>query len=256
MTEGKQTRVLADVGEFRPLTIPLRVSDPPLSGEVHLWFLDLGTLAGSLRNALGGAPQAPSPLTPGQLRFARRFYLRLLLGAYLGIPGKAVVINRKLRGKPVLDSSAHDSKLHFSMAKSEDKILVGFSTSSHIGVDLEAARRRARNSLGVAKRYFSQAEAAALEQAAPGDLDQAFLRLWACKEAVVKASGKGIANQFGRFTVEADLFRPARMLDFEGGGPGDWSLALVQPEDDFLGALAVRDGMTDLKAFRLLPASH
>ena len=103
----------------------------------------------------------------GQLRFARRFYLRLLLGAYLGLPGKSVQINRKNRGKPVLDATVHDEELHFSMAKSEDKLLIGFSTSSHIGVDLEPARAPARDAMGVARRYFTPAEADALAASLP-----------------------------------------------------------------------------------------
>jgi 4'-phosphopantetheinyl transferase len=195
-----------------------------------------------------------SAVNRGQFHFARRFYLRLLLGAYLGLPGKSVMINRQNRGKPVLDSSVHQSGLHFSMAKSDDKLLIGLSTSSHIGVDLEPVARRARNTMGVARRYFSPAEAASLAAMAPAEQDAAFLRAWACKEAVVKASGKGIANQFCRFTVETDLSRPASVLEFEGEDAGRWSLAVARPGDDFLGVLAIQDRLTTLRAFRLLPS--
>jgi 4'-phosphopantetheinyl transferase len=252
MMEGNSTGLLADEQDFEPCTIPLHALKAPLPGEVHLWFLDLGGLAGSLRDALGGH----GDLTRGQLRFARRFYLRLLLGAYLGLPGKSVQINRKQRGKPVLDASVHDSQLHFSMAKSENRLLIGFSTTSHIGVDLEPAGRRAHDALGVARRYFSPAEAEALSALPAAEIDAAFLRMWACKEAVVKASGLGIANQFARFTVETDLNRPATLLEFEDGPPGDWMLGLVRPDRNFLGAIAVRDKVTGVRAFRLLAAER
>ena len=248
--------VLTDVQDFTPCEIPLPDMKPPSPGEVHLWFLDLGGLAGSLRDALGGGEEELAPVTTGQLRFARRFYLRLLLGTYLGLPGKSVRINRKNRGKPVLDTTVHDNRLHFSMAKSEDKLLIGFSTSSHIGVDLEPAQRRARDAMGVARRYFTPAEADALAATAPADRDAAFLRVWACKEAVVKASGQGIANQFSRFTVDADLSNPAAVLDFEGEDADNWSLALVRPGDNFLGAVAIQDSVTTVQAFRLLRASR
>ena len=254
MIDRHKKAALADVQDFRSCEIPLSNMKSPSSGEVHLWFLDLGKLAGSLRDALGGGEEKLSPISTGQLRFARRFYLRLLLGAYLGLPGKSVRINRKNRGKPVLDTAIHDTDLHFSMAKSEDKLLIGFSTSSHIGVDLEPARRRARDAMGVARRYFTPAEADALDATRPADRDAAFLRVWACKEAVVKASGRGIANQFCRFTVDADLSRPAAVLDFEGEDADNWSLALVRPGDGFLGAVAIQDKVTTLRAFRLLPA--
>jgi 4'-phosphopantetheinyl transferase len=256
MTDGNKSEVQADIQDFRPCTIPLSDLELPVPGEVHLWFLDLGALAGSLRGALGGAGDNASPVATGQLRFTRRFYLRLLLGAYLGLPGMSVKINRQNRGKPELDTSVHDHELHFSMAKSENKLLIGLSTSSHIGVDLEPARRRARNAMGVAQRYFSPAEAESLAAMAADDLDAAFLRLWACKEAVVKASGEGISNQLCRFTVETDLSRPAAVLDFEGEDAGSWSLALVRPGDNFLGAVAIQHSVTALRAYSLLPAQH
>jgi 4'-phosphopantetheinyl transferase len=261
MPESSQRLVSAGPRDFTPRHIPLGALPQPASGEVHAWFLDLQRLGQPLRNALGGssaneaggAPD-PSPFTAGQLRFARRFYLRLLLGAYLGIPGKSVYINRRQRGKPVLDAARHSELLHFSMAKSGACLLIGFSSEVYLGVDLEPAGRRARNALGVAQRYFSASEAAALSGLAPKETDVAFVRTWACKEAVVKASGQGIANQFCRFSVETDPARPAAVLDFEGENADDWSLALVRPDEDYLGAVAARAKRMRIRAFRLLPS--
>jgi len=247
---GNTSQALSDVREFVSCSIPLPSLQAPESGEVHLWFLDLGGLAGSLQDALG----ADGVVTTGQLRFARRFYLRLLLGAYLGLPGKSVRVNRSQRGKPVLDASVHNSEIHFSMAKSEDRLLIGFSSSSEIGVDLEPVGRRAHNPLGVAQRYFNPAEAAALAAMPAGEVDEAFLRAWACKEAVVKASGMGIANQFAHFCVDTELSRPVSMLEFEDGPPGDWVLTLVRPDSQFLGAVAIRGKVSGIQAYRLLAA--
>jgi len=173
---------------------------------------------------------------------------------YLEMPGKAVRINRSNRGKPALDASAHPEPLHFSMAKSEDRLLLGFATSCHLGVDLEPLRRKAFKPLGVARRYFSAAETAALAALQPSELDFAFLRTWACKEAVVKASGQGIANQLCRFTVETRLDRPAAVLAMDDGSEQDWTLSLLRPDERFLGALAAPEAGVRVNAFRLLPA--
>jgi len=256
--EQRKTEAVAGPRDFISCAIPLHKMELPIASEVHIWHLDIYRLACSLRGALGGKEDQGgiSSFTAGQLRFARRFYLRLLLGAYLDLPGKSVKINRSNRGKPVLDSSVHDSDLQFSMAKSDDRLLIGFSTSGSLGVDLEPSQRQARNALGVARRYFSPGEADSLSTMAPSDLDQAFLRTWACKEAVVKASGLGIANQLCRFTVETDLSLPATMLDFDGEKASDWSLGLIEPEEGFLGAVAMRSGSMQVRAFRLLPSSQ
>ena len=243
--------------DFRPRFIPLERLEPPAAGEAHAWYLDLTSLARPLRGALDGHLDSddPAPFTPGQLRFARRFYLRLLLGAYLDMPGKAVRINRSNRGKPVLDASAHAEALHFSMAKSEDRLLLGFATSCHLGVDLEPLQRKAFKPLGVARRYFSAAETAALGELEPSELDFAFLRTWACKEAVVKASGRGIANQLCRFTVETRLGHPAAVLAMDDGSEQDWTLSLLQPDERFLGAMAAPEAGVQVNAFCLQPAA-
>ncbi len=241
---------------FMPQHMPLHFLQPPGAHEVHLWYLHLGLLGGSLRHALAGdaATDEAVALRPGQLRFIRRFYLRLLLGAYLGIPGKDVVVNRSNRGKPVLDGSVHASTLKFSMAKSEDRLLIGISAFHHLGVDLEPAWRKARNALRLAHRYFSPAEFTALEALKPARLDEAFLRAWALNEAVVKASGLGIANQLCRFTLRMDPDLPPAMLHIEDDQAANWSLALVKPSADFIGAVASRQARFEISCFQLLPA--
>lgn len=220
--------------------------------------MNLDLLARSLKNALDSPEDrtTESRLTLGQLRFARNFYLRLLLGAYLGIPGKSVKIIKSLKGKPSLDHEVHEEDLHFSIAKSDHCIMVGISVSGPVGVDLEPADRRAHDPMAVARRYFSASEALALETVDPEIIDQAFLRVWACKEAVVKASGEGIANQLNRFSVETDPARPPAVLEFEGDDPSDWALSVMRPQSGFIAAVAAHHELAGVQAFRLLPMAN
>lgn len=242
--------------DFERRRMPIESLDRPASREVHIWFFRLAELARSLRGALDGHVDTDddAPFTPGQLRFARRFFLRLLLGAYLGIPGKSVHINRSVRGKPMLDGAAHPDELHFSMAKSRDCVLIGFATGTHLGVDLELSARRAHNPMGVARRYFSAAESDALAALDPTRRNAAFLRTWACKEAIVKASGQGIANELCRFSVETDPARPAAVLACESEPPERWTLAVLQPDAGYLAAVACPSPNLTVRAYRLLPA--
>ncbi len=256
MTDMSAHEGLVGPEDFNPHKMPLRGLDQPRAGEAHLWYLDLDKLGMSLRHALGGEQGRPGQqrLTLGQLRFARRFHLKLLLGAYLGIPGKSVKINRSKRGKPSLDESEHRSDLHFSIAKSENRVLIGFACSAILGVDLEPIDRRAHDPMGVARRYFSTKEARDLELTSPDRLDEVFLRAWSCKESVVKASGQGIANQFCRFTVETDPDQPPAILEFDEEDPAQWSLAMVQPDDGFMGAVALHHRRMEIRAFSLTPS--
>lgn len=256
-SDSYQRWAVAGPADFEARTVPLSDLCPPGTEVIHAWYLDLSALAQSLQTALDGHENGTgeSSFTPGQLIFARRFFLRLLLGSYLDLPGKAVHINRSERGKPVLDATHHDQQLHFSMAKSDDRLLIGISSDQHLGVDLEPAARRAGNSLGVARRYFSEAEAKSLSAMDPKLREEAFLRTWACKEAVVKASGEGIANQLCRFTVETRPDRPAAVLEYDGEPATAWSLALIAPDPEYVGAIAMRGNRSAIQAFRLLPAA-
>ena len=261
----EQENVTALPAAFDTVRMPLRAVALPAEQVVHLWHLDLAQLAGALQHALAGDSHAEDErngrkavagdLTAGQLRFARRFYLRLLIGAYLDLPGKSVEILRSHRGKPALDYSVHQSPLHFSMAKSGDQLLIGIAVTDHLGVDLEPLDRQAHSAMRVARRYFSAAEAEALAGLPAARLDRAFLRVWACKEAVVKASGQGIANQLCRFSVETDPLRAPAVLQIDGDEPGAWSLALVKPAEHLLGAVALRQPGLEIVCHRLLPTA-
>ncbi len=241
-----------DQQAFRARHLPLRSLPVPEAGEVHLWFLDLVSL---------GSPLQPderidrSSFKPRLQRTLRRFYLRLLLGAYLGIPGKDVEVLRQVRGKPVLDASRHAADLDFSMAASGGCCLIGFSSSGLVGVDLELSDRVAHSPLAVSSRYFSADEAAAFGRIAPDHIDDAFLHAWACKEAVVKAAGHGIANQLKRFSVNVLPWEAPAVLAMEDDDPAAWRLQVVRPGPRHMGAVALRHEALNPRGFRLQPPS-
>lgn len=235
--------------EFLPRSLPLRDLDLPAPGVVHLWFMDLVALGNPLDPT---APINRERFTPPQQRTLRRFYLRLLLGAYLGLPGKDVAISRAVRGKPMLDPRVHEPLLDFSLANSDGCCLVGVTSGALIGVDLERLGRRAGKPLSLAKRYFSLAEQAQLAAIDSARQDEAFLHAWACKEAVVKAAGHGIANRLCRFTVNICPQQPPAITAMDDDDPAQWRLAVFQPGERHLGAIAMRSEALVLEGFRLV----
>jgi 4'-phosphopantetheinyl transferase len=192
-------------------------------------------------------------LTAIHQRMLRRFYLRLLLGAYLGLPGKDLRVSRPARGKPVLDPAFHPESLDFSLAASDGCCLVGVTGGAPVGVDLEPEGRQAGRPLALARRYFSDEEVRALESLPEHAVDAAFLRAWACKEAWVKASGLGIANQLRRFTVEVAPDRPVALSRIEGDDADAWRMAELRPAPGFLGVVTARQPALELRCWRLQP---
>ena len=234
---------------FEQRELPLTAMPMPAEGQVDLWFLDLGELGSPLHVPEAGT--AAPVLNPRQERTIRRFYLRLLLGSYLGISGKEVKISRLVRGKPVLDRRHHQQSLDFSSAGSGGCCLIGISSGSVLGVDLEAAGRQTFKPLALARRYFSQQEQQALMSLDPSEIDRAFLHTWACKEAVVKAAGLGIANQLCRFTVDTNPANPPAVLGMDGDAASNWRLAMVRPAEGFVGSVAFKNPGMQLKRYVL-----
>lgn len=228
--------------------LPLRQLDKPQGNVVHLWHLDFNRLSNPLNPAAG---TRASDLSVVQQRAVRRFYLRLLLGAYLGLPGKDIQITRRIKGRPELDTAQSKGKLDFSVARSSGCYLIGISSGAAIGVDLEIATRQAGRPLSLARRYFSQQETAALSLLDGQELQQAFVHTWACKEAVVKASGMGIANQLCRFSVDINPANPPSVLNMLDDDHAAWHLAMARPAHDAIAAVAVRQDGIQLVGFSL-----
>jgi 4'-phosphopantetheinyl transferase len=220
----------------------------PQGDAVHLWHLDFGVLSNPLSRDRGARMR---DLSVFQKSATRRFYLRLLLGAYLDIPGRDVRISRRMKGRPELDASQSAGQLNFNVARSGDCYLVGINSGATIGVDLEVATRRAGKPMALARRYFSEIEIEALSALQGDALHRAFMHAWACKEAVVKASGLGIANQLCRFSVEVDPAKPPAMLHMLDDDPAAWRLAVVQPAAGAIAAVAARQEGLRVEGFSL-----
>ena len=106
--------------------------------------------------------------------------------------------------------------------------------------------------MALARRYFSEAETAALYRLGEADLQRAFMHTWACKEAIVKASGLGIANQLCRFTVDVNPDHPPSVLDMQDDDHRAWKLEAAEPAEGAIAVIAARQPSIQLKGFNLL----
>jgi len=233
---------------FSPRQLPLRSLQKPQGDDVHLWFLDLRQLSNPLNSS---EPADSAEFSIFQQRATRRFYLRLLLGAYLDLPGKDVHITTRIKGRPEIDPSLSNGQLNFSVARSSGCYLIGINSGATIGVDMEGATRRPGKPLALARRYFSQQEKTALSNFGEEDLRRAFMHTWACKEAIVKASGLGIANQLCRFSVDVNPDNPPAVLDMLDDDPAAWKLAIAEPVTGTIAVVAARQQSIRLKGFNL-----
>lgn len=183
----------------------------------------------------------------------RRGGLRYLLARYLDISPGEVSLAYGSQGKPALAPDlapdlAH-SGLHFNLSDSGEMAVYALGGGAPLGVDIEA-RRHIPDAGRLATRHFSPAEREWLRQRPADEAADAFLRCWACKEAVVKALGDGLTTPLAAFTA-AHWQQPARLL-WGDGLDRSWTICLLSPPAGYVAALASSAAIDALEEHQLL----
>ncbi|MHC4993504.1 MAG: 4'-phosphopantetheinyl transferase family protein, partial [Planctomycetota bacterium] len=129
-----------------------------------------------------------------------RGFLRGLLGQLLDEAPESFAFMYGPHGKPYLAQRFAGSTVSFNVSHSGKWALIGVMPQRQIGVDVERARPKV-DIQGLAKRFFSPAEADDLMSLAPADRRDAFFACWTRKEAFVKAVGNGISLGLDSFDV-------------------------------------------------------
>jgi 4'-phosphopantetheinyl transferase len=165
---------------------------------------------------------------------AGRGMLRELLGRYLGCTPGALEFSYSEFGKPELP----DSELRFNLAHSGDLALFAFGLHDALGVDVEA-ERPLRDAPGIARRFFSERERAALASLPEDQQTAAFFRCWTRKEAFIKAVGEGLSYPLDGFDVTLLPGEPARLLAIGGSEEEalSWLIWHLKPAPGYTGAL-------------------
>src|SRR5690625_6315669 len=92
--------------------LPLGRRPPPPAGQADVWLIDLQDLP--LDSPGSGVTRRQRIM---QLRIRQRFFLRLLLSAYLVCPGKDIRLFRSSRGKPALAGQHAHTGLVFTLLR-------------------------------------------------------------------------------------------------------------------------------------------
>jgi 4'-phosphopantetheinyl transferase len=153
--------------------------------------------------------------------------MRGLMAALLGVTPEAWRWAPGLHGKPHTVASAHGATTaagHFNLSHSGDWALLAWHPHLPMGVDIEW-HQPLPDADSLAVQQFTLREQAWMRQASPGaEREARFYRLWAAKEAALKALGSGLMVAPQR--VEVDLVNPPIHTHItlgpdDGRSPGD-----------------------------------
>jgi 4'-phosphopantetheinyl transferase len=125
--------------------------------------------------------------------------LRWLLAFYAGGNAAQLRFRHGAMGKPYLSGSP---ALQFNVSHSNGIALLAFALEQEIGVDVEFMRPEI-DFAGLADHSFSEAERAEVLACSSQDRANIFYQYWTCKEACIKADGRGMSVPLEQFSVIA-----------------------------------------------------
>jgi 4'-phosphopantetheinyl transferase len=205
--------------------------------DVHVWrapgAID-GPTARALANDLSTDERERAEqfaFAPDRTRFvAARGTMRAVLARYLARPPRALSFRYGPEGRPEL-AGPDEARLRFNLSHSGGVVVLAVTKAADVGIDLERVRADASlEDLGTA---LASEERAWLEGLREEERVRAFFTVWTCKEAYVKALGRGLsvvdacAVRIGE-GGEARLARAAS----EDPGPRDWNFSVFDPTPD------------------------
>jgi 4'-phosphopantetheinyl transferase len=161
-----------------------------------------------------------------------RAFLRKILSRYLNVEAKAIEFEYEERGKPLLGFKFKYSGICFNLSHSQQLALCGVTHHIPIGVDIESIRHTS-DIENLAKRFFSVREYEVIKSVPPEQQQQVFFRYWTCKEAYLKAIGKGL-SELSQVEIELTPNKSARLRVLE-----DWQLKELVPANNFAAAVVI-----------------
>ena len=180
---------------------------------------------------------------------AGRGQLRQLLGRLVGAAPEALEFEAGPAGKPVL-GGRHAGGWQFNVSHSQDRGLVACSAALPVGIDLEcvAATHTTAWADDLAGSILGAGEHVAYRLLPGPDRPRALVEAWVAKEALLKATGAGVAAGVRHVLLPAPLPRatiiaaapPTRapLAAVAGLGPGSWAVCLLDLGPDVRAALA------------------
>lgn len=188
---------------------------------VEIWSATLDSISPNELDELAAKLDSAERARADQFRFAqdrhrylaRRGILRRLLGEALHRPAAALEFSYGAAGKPEIRNPDAEEKLHFNVSHAAGIALFALAWNRDLGIDLECASRLTNPSDELVQRILSRRELEVWRSLPAGeDRQRALLRAWARKEALSKATGRGLSESFQEIELVLDAAAPKSSL--------------------------------------------
>jgi 4'-phosphopantetheinyl transferase len=180
-----------------------------------------------------------------------RAMLRSILSRYTHISPADIRFSYGPKGKPYLSNNSFN--VQFNLSHSENMAIYAFTQEAEIGVDIQKIDEK--NHEAIAKRFFSAEENRALNELPQLERARAFCRLWACKEALIKAAGEGLYVPLEDFTVSLKEQNQLITLT-HGQQPIEYYLEIFSSHSDYQSAFATNQIVKEVFYYTLNDANE
>lgn len=220
--------------------------------DVHVWRLNLNWNDSSYAPILSDEERRKVSryinIEHQQYAFSMRIQLRLLLSTYLRVSPDSIAFEIGEFGKPKLVASS----LFFNISHSQNSAVVCISHIDYSGVDIEYWRA-VQNREKLVLRHYSDNEIEAWADLEEADKEAAFFKRWTCKEAFIKATGRGLGMGIKNCTF--NIVGEPKLLAClpEYGLATDWSCHTLKWGQKVSATLAVKNNHCDVKQFDFVP---
>jgi 4'-phosphopantetheinyl transferase len=215
--------------------------------SIHLWsapYKDLEQHLPFARDFLSQQEREKSSdfIKPADAKryILRHAMLRYILSIYTGRDPKLLPLVNGVRGKPGISPASDFHEISFSLSHADEVVSVGIVLDHCIGIDI------VKTDPGypfheIIEYLFTPGEKECVQRIAPELQYRMFFRIWAIKEAVVKATGEGIRlmkNTDVSSVIDDSCSGGFRILKINEKSR-NFLLYQFSPVNSYLGAVAV-----------------
>jgi 4'-phosphopantetheinyl transferase len=218
---------------------------PPRHADVHIWAVQPAAVATAYERFFQLLSQTERARA---LRFhferdrithvVARGALRLILGRYLQLSPTELHFDTTRFDKPFITHP--QTTMQFNISHSADVVLLAFTASRDVGVDVESIRPMP-DADQIVTRFFSANEIATWRGLPPSQQNSAFFTCWTRKEAFIKALGEGLSHPLDQFDVTLQPGETAQL------SPNDrsqrtiegWTIRALPMPENYAAALVV-----------------
>jgi 4'-phosphopantetheinyl transferase len=218
-----------------------------INNGVDVWRIGINSSLSQLNNFLAVMP-------PDEIARANRYFytkdkhrfiisrgaVRNILGKYLGLPAASIEFETGGNKKPHIKNT-NNINVHYNISHSGDWILLAISNSP-IGADTEQVIQ-GYSYKDVLPGNFSEAETEYINQTSPVER---FFTLWTRKEALTKATGKGLDDDLKLIpALDGTHFVESKTISSDD----DWLISTFQLAENYSASVAC-SSKVDVISFR------